>query len=138
MSQDAVAVIRRINRAFNAGDYDAMFELFHPDAEFVDHMPLPDVAQRAHGRDELRVVLGSWTEGFSGFEGHVDEYIDHGDFVVCTTRWRFVSRDAGVEMDWKGAEAWEVRDGRVVWGQVGFVDRRAAEEAVERRARRPA
>jgi ketosteroid isomerase-like protein len=138
VSQEAVDVIRRANVAFNARDYDAMWELFDPDAEFVDHMPLPDVAHEVQGHDELRVLLDSWTEGFSGFEAHVDEYVDRGEFVVCETRWRFVSRDAGVELEWKGAEAWQVRNGRVVWGQVGFADRTAAENAVGRRARETA
>jgi hypothetical protein len=31
--------IQRMNIAFNAGDYDAMFEWVDPEAEFVDHLP---------------------------------------------------------------------------------------------------
>jgi hypothetical protein len=36
-------------------------------------------------------------------------------------------------MEWKGAEAWQLRDGRVIWGEAGFRDKDAALEAVELR-----
>jgi ketosteroid isomerase-like protein len=130
MSQENVDLIRRMNAAFNAGEYDVMAEHFDSAAEFVDHMPLPDVASSVRGRDELRTVLEAWSEGFRGFEGNVVEYVERGDFVVCVTNWRFVSRDEGIEMQWSGAEAWQVRDGKVVWGQAGFRDKDAALEAV--------
>ena len=39
--------IRRMNAAFNAGDYDAMTTFYAADAEFGDHMGLADVAQAA-------------------------------------------------------------------------------------------
>ena len=39
--------IRRMNAAFNAGDYDAMTTFYAADAEFGDHMALADVAQAA-------------------------------------------------------------------------------------------
>jgi len=130
MSQENVEVIRRINAAFNAGEYDVMAEFFDPEADFVDHMPLPDVAPSAHGRNEIRAVLDAWRHGFRGFEGHVVEYVDLGDFVVAVTNWRFVSRDKGIEMEWNGAEAWQLRDGKVIWGEAGFRDKDAALEAV--------
>ena len=122
-----------LNAAFNSGEYDAMLELYDPEAEFVDHMPLPDAASSVRGREELRAVLDAWRDGFRGFEAYVIEYVDLGDFVVCVTRWRFVSTDEGVEMEWSGAEAWQVRDGKAVWGQAGFRDKDAALEAVGRR-----
>jgi len=133
VSEEAVQVVRLMNAAFNAGDYDAMSAFYDREAEFVDHMPLPDAAQAAHGPVEIRAVLDAWAEGFTAFEGHVEEYLDLDDFVVCTTRWRFVSRDEGIELDWKGAEAWQLRRGKIVWGQAGFRDKQAAVEAVEQR-----
>ena len=96
---------------------------------------MPDVAQAARGSDETRAILDAWSRGFAGFEADVEEYVELGDFVVCATSWRFVSRDEGIELDWRGAEAWQVRDGKIVWGQAGFPDKRAVREAVEERAR---
>jgi ketosteroid isomerase-like protein len=57
MSRENVEVIQRVNAAFNTGDYEAMMQLLHPEAEFSDLMPLPDVGQSARGRDEIRVIL---------------------------------------------------------------------------------
>jgi hypothetical protein len=101
-------------------------------------MPFAGVAwqvlQTARGPGEVRAVLDAWKQGFTGFEGHVGEYVDVGDFVVCATKWRFVSRDEGIEMKWDGAEVWQLRDGKVIWGQVGFRDKGSALEAVGLRA----
>jgi ketosteroid isomerase-like protein len=133
MSNEAVEIIRRMNAAFNARDYDALSDFYDPEAEFVDHLPLPDLAQAGHGPAELRAVLDAWSQGFTGLEAHVEEYVDLGDFVVAVTRWRFVSRDERIELDWKGAEAYQLRSGKVVWSQAGFRDKRAALDAVDGR-----
>jgi ketosteroid isomerase-like protein len=130
MSKKNVEVVRQINAAFNAGQYEAMAEFFEAEAEFVDHIPLPDVAPSARGPDEIRAVVDAWVDGFQGFEAHVVEYLELGDFVVTVTHWRFVSRNEGIEMEWKGAEAWQLHDGKVIWGQVAFRDKDAALEAV--------
>jgi len=113
MSRENVDVVREMNAAFNAGAYDTFAEFFHPDAEFVDHLPLPEMPASARGREEVRATMDAWREGFSGFQAHVAEYVDLGDFVVAVTRWRFVSADRGVDTSWKGAEAWQLRHDRV-------------------------
>ena len=134
MTDQAIDTIRKANAALNARDYEALFALLDPEIEFVDHMPLPDAAQAASGPEEIRTVLHAWRDGFAGFEAHVEEYIDLGDFAVCTTSWRFVSKDKRIELEWRGAEAWQVRNGKIGWGQAGFPDRAAALEAVQAHA----
>ena len=134
MSEEPVEVIRRSNRAFNAGDYDAMVALLDREVEFVDHLPLPDVAHTGRGAEEVKAVLSAWRQGFVGFQAEVEEYLGLGEFVVCTTRWRFRSQGEGIELEWRGAEAYEVLEGKVVWAQVGFTDRGAAIEAVQARS----
>jgi ketosteroid isomerase-like protein len=133
MSSANVGVIRRLNAAFNAGDWEAYQDVLHPEMEFHDHMPLPDAAQSARGREEMKAVLEHWREGFTGFHAQVLEYIDIGDYVVCSTRWNFVSRDGGIELEWPGAEAHQVKDGQIVWTAAGFHDVAAAARAVEQR-----
>src|SRR5581483_4520455 len=133
MSDSEVAVIRAVNAAFNAGRYEEMFELYAPEAEITDHLPLPDVPPSPRGREELRSVMETWRTGFKVFQGEVEQYVDLGEYVIAVTEWRFVSTDEGIETRWRGAEAWQVRDGRVVWGQLGFRDREQALAAVEQR-----
>src|SRR5436190_1122554 len=114
MSQENVEVVRQWNAAFNRSDYDSFACFLHPEVEFIDHMPLPDVEQSARGAEELRAVLEQWREGFSGFQADVEEYVDTGDYVICATRWKFVSRDEAINLEWRGAEAHELIDGRIV------------------------
>lgn len=130
-----VEVIRRLNAAFNTGDWPGFQSLLDPEVEFVDHLPLPDVAQDAHGVDEVKRVLDQWHAGFSGFHAEVLEYLDLGDYVVCWTDWSFTSRDEGIDLKWNGSEAHQLRDGKLIWSAVGFRDVPAAIQAVDARHR---
>jgi hypothetical protein len=133
MSQENVDLVRRLNAAFNAREYSVIERHIDPEAEFTDHQPLPDVARSAHGRDEVLAVLDAWSQGFQGFEAHVVEYVDLDEFVVAVTKWKFVSRDKGIEMEWPGAEAYQIRDGKIVWSESGFRDKDGALDAVAQR-----
>jgi ketosteroid isomerase-like protein len=133
VSAETVEVVRRLNSAFNAGDWDGFFKLLDPSIEFVDHLPLPDVQATAHGVEQAGSVLEHWREGFSGFHAEVLEYLDVDDYVVCSTRWTFKSRDNEIELSWTGAEAHQVRDGKLVWSAAGFPDKLAALGALEQR-----
>jgi hypothetical protein len=64
MSEQNVDVIRRLNAALNAREYSVLEGHIDSEAEFTDHMPLPDVARSAHGPDEMRAVLDAWSHGF--------------------------------------------------------------------------
>lgn len=130
----SVEVIRRLNAAFNANDVDTFQSLLDPAVEFVDHLPLPDVQASAVGVEELTSVLEHGRDGFTSFKAEVVEYVDLGEYVVCTTRWRFRSRDDALELDWVGAEAHQVRDGKLVWSAAGFRDSAAAIRAIEERS----
>jgi ketosteroid isomerase-like protein len=129
-----VDVIQRLNAAFNANDLAAFQSLLDPEVEFFDHNPLPDVQASAHGADEVTSVLEHWRDGFTSFHAEVVEYVDLGEYVVCSTRWRFKSRDNAIELDWIGAEAHQVRDGKLVWSAAGFRDVAAATQAIEKRS----
>lgn len=96
-------------------------------------MPLPDAAESGHGADELRVVWEQWREGFAGIQAEVEEFMDLDNYVVCATRWKFISQDEEIRLEWRGAEAHELRDGKVLWSAAGFRDKAAALDAVERR-----
>jgi len=125
--------MRRLNATFNAGDWDAFAALLDPEVEFIDHLPLPDVQASARGVEEVRSVLEHWQAGFSGFRADVLEYLDLEDYVVCSTRWTFRSRDNEIELRWTGAEAHQLRDGKLVWSAAGFADKGAAIQAVNER-----
>jgi ketosteroid isomerase-like protein len=134
VSSANVDVIRRLNAAFNANDLATFQSLLDPDVEFFDHIPLPDVQASARGVEDVTSVLEHWRDGFTSFHADVVEYVDLGDYVVCSTRWKFKSRDDAIELDWIGAEAHQVRDGKLVWSAAGFRDSTAAIQATEERS----
>jgi hypothetical protein len=43
MSRANVEIVRKLNSLFNAGDWEAALELFHPEVEFRGANPSPSV-----------------------------------------------------------------------------------------------
>jgi hypothetical protein len=43
MSRENVEIARKVNAAFNAGDWNAVLELHHPEVEFRDLQHPPDM-----------------------------------------------------------------------------------------------
>src|SRR5215217_3748677 len=84
MSQENVELVRRINEAFNRGEFEAMFALADPPPEFeyVPSLPVgPDLVGVQQGREGFRrVVEGFWDE-FDGPHIELHEAIDAGDQV---------------------------------------------------------
>ncbi len=59
MSRENVEVVLRGNAAANGGDYAALAEAWHPDAELRDLAHAVDTAQTVNGRD---AVLALWSQ----------------------------------------------------------------------------
>jgi ketosteroid isomerase-like protein len=133
MSRENVELVRRINEAFNRGDFEPMFALANPPPEF-EYVPNlafgPDLGGVQRGREGFRrVVEGFWDE-FDDPHIELHELIDVGDQVFISATFRGRGKQSGAEMSWGPLWAvWLVRDRRVVRWQ-GFTDRDAALEAV--------
>lgn len=131
MSQENVELVRRVNALANAGEWDAVFELYHPDIEFRDLQHAPDMPEVFRGREEGRLVVENWTAAYDEFAAEVYEYIDAPRWVVCDTRWHGKGRGSDVPIDGRGADAYEVRDGVVVRVILGYADVATALAALE-------
>jgi ketosteroid isomerase-like protein len=132
MSQENVELVRRINEAFNRGDFEPMFALADPPPEFEYVPPLaggPDLVGVQQGRGGFRrVVEGFWDE-FDDPHIELHEVIDAGDQVFISATFRGRGKHSGAETSMGPLWAvWGVRDGRVVRWQ-GFTNRDAALEA---------
>jgi hypothetical protein len=70
-----VEVLRRCAELLNVGDWDALFELYHPDVrvEFRDLQPPPEMPELLQGREALRRVVAHWTEPYDEFGAEVYE-----------------------------------------------------------------
>ena len=63
------------------------------------------------------------------FSADVDEYIDAGDVVITSVRWRGEGKESGLSIDNRQYDAFEFRDGKVVKAVLGYRSRAEALEA---------
>ena len=128
MSQRNVELLRRSAELLNVGDWEAVIELYHPDAEveFRDLPASPDVPPVLHGREAIRRVVAHWTAPYDAFGAEVSEYIDADPWVICDTRSHARAEGAGETIDIRFADAYEVKDGKIVHAILGYTNVAAA------------
>jgi ketosteroid isomerase-like protein len=132
-SQKNVQILQRCAELLNVGDWDALFELYDADVrvEFRDVRPPPDTPEVLHGREGVRRVVAHWTEPYDKFGAEVYEYIDADPWVICDTRWYRKSKDGDLPVDARFADAYEVKDGKILRAIIGYPHVEAALRAVE-------
>src|SRR5947209_15573604 len=116
----------------NAGDWDAMFAWFAPHVEIRDLAHAPDVPEVLLGIEAVRRVVGGWIETYDDFRTEVYEYVDADPWVICDTRWYGKGKGSGMSIDQRVADAYEVKDGKIVRAIMGNPDVAKALEAVGR------
>jgi ketosteroid isomerase-like protein len=115
VSKENVDVVRRAMAAMNAGDWDAVFELYHPDIESRDLDHVLDVPEVTKGRAAQRAEAAYWTEVWDEFGAEVYKYIDAPPWVICDTRWHMKGKGSrDVPIEYRAAEAYEVKEGMIV------------------------
>jgi ketosteroid isomerase-like protein len=108
-----------------------MAELYHPDAELRDLQHLPDIPEVLRGREAIVATWERWLEALDDWTLEVNEYIDADPWIVCDVRWRATGRGSEASIDWRVAEAYDVKDGMIVRQIAGFPDVAAALDAVK-------
>ena len=130
MSQDNVEIVERMMASFNMGDMVAVAELFHPAVEWRDLSHAPDTAEVLVGVEAIIAAGAQWSEVFDEFSAEVYEYVDAHPWVVCDTRWSGKGRGSAVGVDIRQADAYKVKDGRVIRAVLAYPDMASALEAV--------
>jgi ketosteroid isomerase-like protein len=125
-----VEVVRRANTLLNAGDWEALFALYHPDIELRDLHHAPDLPEVMRGADAINLVMANWIEVYDEFGAEVYEYIDAHPWVICDTRWYGKVKGSDVVIDLHLADAYEVKNGKIVRAFNSYPDVAAALEAV--------
>ena len=128
------ALIRRWVRtsweAFNRGDLEAAFLLYHPNCQstFPSKMATIGLEPGTYDRDERvrfqQRVLDEWDE----FLFEPSELIDIGDRLMSIGRMRFKGLSSGVPVDTEWVAMVTTLDGRVIREQI-FLDHAEALEA---------
>ncbi len=111
MSQDNVAIMRRILREF----FDS--RRLSPEllAEEVEWVNPPDAVEpgRRHGADSFNEAIASVFDAWDDARFETERLIDNGDDVVVLGQVRGCGLAAGIEVDRPHGQIWTFRDGRV-------------------------
>jgi ketosteroid isomerase-like protein len=74
------------------------------------------------GHAEVIESMEKWTELFDEWSVEVYEFVDLHPWVVCDLRWRGKGKGSDAEVDWRVADAYEVRDGQIARAIHNFPD----------------
>jgi ketosteroid isomerase-like protein len=119
MSQENVEIVRRVNDAFHAADWDAALGLYDDEAELdMTRMLAGDVY---HGPEEVRKFYTRWIVAWERFQAERLDLIDAGNAVVLVSRITGVGKGSGAEVQMRAADVFFVEDGRIV-RHVGYPD----------------
>ena len=131
MSEENVAVIRRLFDAYNRGDIEAMIALANAPADF-EFVPsgvlIPDLSSVQRGPEGLRRLVETFYDAFDSIQVEVHELIDAGDRVFSSFTLRGRGKRSGAVTTFEGWLVWTVQDGRIA-RLLGFTDRDPALEA---------
>ena len=122
MSRENVEFLLRAVAVANAGDIEAGAKLYHPDAELRDLQHPPDMPEILRGRSEIVASLERWLEALDSWTVEVLEYVDADPWVVSEVRWCAIGKDSGAPIEFRAAEATEVKDGQIVRQIAGYPD----------------
>jgi ketosteroid isomerase-like protein len=130
MSQENVELIRRVNAAFNRGDWDSWLAVLDRDFVYYEGGSYLDTPSVVRGRDEMRRAIESFVADLDGFRADIVELFDAGDRVLCMTRWRGTGKSSGLPVELLEAIVYTIRNRLIIEGRV-FSDRAEALEAVD-------
>jgi ketosteroid isomerase-like protein len=113
MSAENVEVIRQVLAASNAGDFETLAALHHPD--WVGYIaPEYPLAGTWRGEAGLIGFVQEWLEAWEEFRVEPQEFIDGGDAVIVELRYWGRGRGTGMEVRDRWFYAYELRDGKVI------------------------
>ena len=131
MSQENVNILRRANEAFNRGDIEGFLVFCREDVEVQDLNNAPDLPPVASGKEAVRQAFEAWVGAFAELIGEIEEYVDVDDrHVGGLVRYRGKARESSLEVDFRGVDMWELREGKIVRGTLGYRDRQSALKAM--------
>ena len=126
MSQENVEVVRRLYRAMDARDFDAIAELAHHDAEWINDRRVGEGPVR--GLDNVIAFFTEQDEMFDELRAEPERFWETGTKVLVFVHQTGRGRASGAPFDIRIAHLWTLEDGVVVRGE-GFGDRDEALEA---------
>lgn len=111
MSEENVAIVRRMYDAHDRGDADAALACFDPEV-VMDASHRVD-GRVGHGREELVAILTEWLETWNDFREEIEEVRDLGHRVLVISTQRGRGRGSTIEWENRFAMLYEVQGGKI-------------------------
>jgi ketosteroid isomerase-like protein len=130
MSQENVEVVRRMLRAFNDGDVEAIVAECDPAVEW-EEQSIPGVEPLYRGHEGVRRwwAAAILQEDLGSIEGRLEDVREADDTVIASVRFEGEGRSSGARVQMHVHLVLTFRDGKAVRRQV-FMTRAEALEAV--------
>ena len=109
ISERNVEIVRTAFEAYMRGDLDEA--LSYADPEIIWN---PVEEAPGEGPDAMRANLARWESNWDEYEAIPEEFMEAGERVVVTTRFRGTGKGSGLEVEARLYEVFTLRNGKVV------------------------
>ncbi len=106
-------LVRALFDDFARGDYDAALARLDPDVDWGEPPDMPESVGGYRGREGVVSEFGRFMAAWEELEVRLEEVREVGERVVVLTHWRGRSKGAGIEVDQRVAQLYELSDGKV-------------------------
>jgi ketosteroid isomerase-like protein len=113
MSEENVAIARRLYDAWACGEVPGPHELLDPEIEYVNPPGAIEPGIR-RGLEAFTAAVRRTLEGWSRWVMEPERFEDTGDKVAVTVRYRATGRTSGIDVEGRESALLTMRDGRVV------------------------
>jgi uncharacterized protein (TIGR02246 family) len=113
LSQEALDIVRQLAERWNAGDFEAMFDLYADDVVVVTGEHWPEANVTTQGKDAFRESTRDWLSVWESIELETDHVEAFGERVIAGGHWRSTGKASGVEGTMPLHAVMTVRDGKI-------------------------
>jgi ketosteroid isomerase-like protein len=114
MSQENVEIARKGYEAHNRDGPYAILNFLHSEIEWGTPEQDVNPAGSFHGHAGVRQFLDEFFEVFEDAEIEPEEFIDVGERVLVSFRFKAKARGSKIEVEEQWAHVWTLRDGKAV------------------------
>jgi ketosteroid isomerase-like protein len=105
-------LIRKLIETTNAGELEAVVDLYTEDAEIRTGPHWPEVTVY-RGRDEIRRTSAEWASMWDELQVELDSMEEYGDRMVVTGAWRMRGAASGIDGELPIFIVFTFREGRI-------------------------
>ena len=122
-----VDLVRRSIELYDAGDFDALAEMAHPDVEVHDWPEAAD-PQVYRGPTAVQDAIEEWSKAWESVRAVPTAFVDAGNRVLVVMRTVARGRGSSIDVEMDTFGVYTFRDGKIAKLQY-FTDRESALEA---------